>query len=229
MSGWLYLSHLRRPHGLRICLNAAMCQTFPADAPGIRLLLMPARRLRTMKTEASVTDGILHVRSVMLDVSVPLSSVTAVEMRHGRPKLLPNFSSGYHGIYCRSGRIFLNDYGNVYVSCDERLPALIVLRYEGEIGILAFNLKTLYDTQMIFDEIVKGCRRDVETTVRRSTPEEVRASARSTRHNLAEMRGVAVAVIGIAIVVLMLKKTFFRGASVGPTAIYKSPFWEPAW
>ena len=156
------------------------------------ILLIPM--LKTEGSKAEVKDSRLRVRAFMVDLDIPLSSITAVECRDSfKPgmKII-----GYAGIKKGSGDFKNAEFPSYTFAGDARIGKYVLIRY-GKDKVAVFNSVDAAYTMSLYMAIKTGT--DVSSEVSHGTDE---ASYSKFKRNLAIGTGAFVVIL-VAIVVAL--------------------------
>lgn len=101
-------------------------------------------------TEARVADGMLMVKAPMVDLRIPLSTITSIECRHDFKPGLRIF--GYGGLRRGSGDFTNAEFSSYTYAGDSRIHRFIVIGY-GRGKIAAFNFRDEASTESLYRQI----------------------------------------------------------------------------
>lgn len=104
-------------------------------------------------TDVTVGDGILRVRAPFVDLSIPLSTIDAAELRHGFDPGLRTY--GYGGLRKGSGDFSNDEFGPYTFAGDTSIGVFVVVRYAGKSGkrIVVFNQTDEATTETLYSAI----------------------------------------------------------------------------
>lgn len=160
----------------------------------IVIMFLPVLSFRP--AAATIENGVLNVRAPFVNVSVPVSSVSGVELR---TEFKFGFRVwGYGGIRRCSGEFSNKEFGTYTLAADTAINAYVVLRHTK--GVLVFNSVDEDTTRTLYGILTKH---GVPSTV---IPTDTEEASRSNRKRKWIIAGVAIAsvVVVVAAVALLL-------------------------
>lgn len=145
-------------------------------------------------TVATVENGMLDVRGPFVNVSVPLTSITGVELR-------TDFKFGfrvwgYGGIRRFSGEFSNREFGTYTLAADSTIHAYVVLRHAK--GILVFNSVSEDITRTLYGALTG---QGIPSTV---VPMDHEEASKASRRHKCVIAGVTIALVAIVVAVVAL-------------------------
>lgn len=147
-------------------------------------------------TEARISDNVLRIKAPMVDLSIPLGSISSIECRSSFKPGLRIF--GYGGLRRGFGD-FINDEFSTYTYAgDSRIPAFIVIGY-GKGKVAVFNYMDEESTTALYRQIAAGSnagshvRSDAAAGKRKKGPGTVKVVA-----------GIVVGIVVLAVVMAVV-------------------------
>lgn len=178
------------------------------------VVFLPVLRFRPVA--ATVQDGVLSVKAPFVDVSIPLSSVTSVELR-------TDFKIGfrlwgYGGIRRCSGDFSNKEFGSYTLAADTSIHEYVVIRHSK--GILVFNNVDEETTRAMYDTLMGH---GISSTV---TPVDPAKTSKAGRRRMWVIAGIVIASIVIVVmaVVLLMFSAGYVNASMDEDSVTVDAF-----
>ena len=143
-------------------------------------------------THVEFTDGSIRITAPFVDLDVSYESITSVTSATSMDYGLRTF--GYGGLRYGSGEFTSGSLGPYIRAADSGVPLVIMIR-TGK-GIIAFNLKTVGDTEKVLGELRSRISCAVTTGLPQSTPEERRSFKRK--------RNITMAFSAVMVVIVLM-------------------------
>ncbi len=104
-------------------------------------------------TEAYISNDTLHIKAPMVNLSIPLCTITQMEFRQEFKPGLRRF--GYGGLKRGYGDFTNDEFSSYIYAGDSRIPRFIVIRY-GKGKVTVFNYKDTESTETLYHQISAG-------------------------------------------------------------------------
>ena len=143
-------------------------------------------------THVEFTAGSIRITAPFVDLDVPYESITSVTSATSMDYGLRTF--GYGGLRYGSGEFTSGSLGPYIRAADSGVPLVIIIRTGKR--TIAFNLKTVGDTEKVLEELGSRTSCAVTTGLPQSTPEERRSFRRK--------RNIAVAFSAVMVVIVLM-------------------------
>lgn len=155
----------------------------------IGVVLVLVAILLPVVPEVRIEDSVLYVRAPFVDIKVPISSITAVELRDSFKTGMRTYGLGtFHGA---AGDFCNKEFASYKIAANTKVPAFIVIRYGGP-KVAVFNAGDAENTRFIYGQIASA-----GASCMISDPARAEENAR-------KYRGHRNAIIGFLAVVLAL-------------------------
>ena len=104
-------------------------------------------------TDAYISNDTLHIKAPMVNLSIPLCTITQMEFRQEFKPGLRMF--GYGGLKRGYGDFTNDEFSSYIYAGDSRIPRFIVIRY-GKGKVTVFNYKDTESTETLYHQISAG-------------------------------------------------------------------------
>lgn len=155
-------------------------------------------------TDITVGDETLTIKAPFVDLSIPISTIDAAELRREFDPGLRTY--GYGGLRRGSGEFTNDEFGPYTFAGDTSIGAFVVVRYAGRKGrrILVFNRTDTVTTEALYSAIAGAA-----DTGGRVVPSDLAKGASDHRRVRRIVYGVTVAIV--AVVAVIVAASLFSG------------------